>query len=466
MADEETQDYAEPAASVPVPVGPVTTTTTGGDTSQATSTRAAPGEMDAIQAALAAGTGAATSQNAIGDAQELRSTQLADAQAEQSDLLRQQASDAAAEHQDMLDRLEEARAAHSQAEAAVSKEPFHTLLSSDVTGKSLIRQIGLMFTALSGSQVGMDAIARQVDNEIKNDFATQKANRDDQIEKAKRSGANVMDLYSQWEKQNAMAAVKEQRAREALAAKIVEIGTRAGIPVDKLQNNVLVQKMLAEAEAKKAQALSHFDAHFTTTRELTPKVSVQEGKTAKGQPQGQENLQSDVDLLRAHPPSRAALDAARRAVMEHPTILQEAAGLLQGGKLPDFFSGLSEEDRASAEAVLRVTPRIAQAQFNSTRAVTDKEALATVMESSIPVAGEDKAAATRKQRNLLRATGRDFAPPTAPTGEAPVPAASTPAAPAAPAKGGMVKIRDSQTGTVISVTRAEAIRLGALKGSN
>ncbi len=411
MAEEEDVSAGPDVTTAPVPpgyAGPITTTTTGGDQSTYSTTKPAPGEVQAINAALGHREEGAQLAKDAADAQALGQQQIADLQGTQSDLAHQQAADAAADHQAMVDRIDAARGKYEESQAALAGTPFHKYWDNASTPNKILTGVGALFTGLSGNSAAQAALNQSLDSRINQDFEVQKAKRADQFELAKQRGADVNALYSQWEKEEAHSAVKRQLAHEAVAAQILEIGTRAGIPRDQLLASAAYNNQIAQAQEDKAKALSHFDAHGQTTRELTPKVSTTEGKLqggAKGAgPGGAQAFAGDVEYLKAHPPSAKALDAASRALTDKPTIVSQGAGLLEGGRLPDYFAGLTEEEKQSAETVMRVVPRVAMANSGGTRAVNDKDRLLAAVHSSIPVAGDEKANA-RKFKNLSMISG-------------------------------------------------------------
>ena len=431
MAEDDTTD--EPIATTPtapIATGPITTTSTGGDTATSTSHTPYPGELKAIEDALAAKKAAAQGGLDLADTQATGQARIADIQGDAAEQARRDAIDAQADALDWQDRIKAATAAHDQAYTTLAGTEYHDRFADQHGGKKVLSAIGMLLTGASGNQAANQALDAYINNTTQQDFERQKAQRNENLELLKQRGADINQLYTQWEKESALAATRRQLQHEAVAAKILEEGTRAGIPAAQIQATIAYQNQIAKAQDEKAQALSHFGATYAHTKELTPKVTTVEGKVqgaGKATPGADAAFNGDVDYLIQHPPSKAAKDAALRVILDKPTILQQGAGLLSGGNLPDFYEGLSEEDRTAAETIVRAAPRIAQSQMHSTRGVTDPKALHAAVESSIPEAGDDKANA-RKRTNLLRATGREPLPAGSPA--APAPKASPPSPPA------------------------------------
>ena len=409
--DEVQPITSQPAQTPPGYAGPITTTSSGGDTATATSRKPAKGEMQAINEAEAASLAAADAQKAAGEAKETGAAGTADLQDKAADLMRQQAVDAAAKAQDMQDRIEAARAAHSQAYADLDGEPYHNLFDTYSTGKKIAMAIGMGLTGASGNAAANEQLNSYMDNLVKNDFAQQKAKREDQINIAKMRGEDVNQLYKQWEMGNAQEAVKEQKAREAIAQEILAQGPRAGIPVDKLMNTVAYQNMIAGAKEKKAAALGHFDSVYQSNRELNPKVSVVEGKLQGGKGGKTtgpiaEVPSSDVDFVTKNPLTPQELDAARRMVTQDPGLIEKFKGFISGGQLPDYLAKLSPDSQAKVQAAVRLATPVAEVVTNNKRAGTNKDALTSVLLSHIPSTTDTPEAGKRKIDSLNKVTGR------------------------------------------------------------
>ncbi len=294
--DDQTID----PTTVPATQGPTETQTTG-STSGSTQTVMTPADKAAIEGQFAANTNAANLQQQVGDAEATKAAQLADVQGQDADLYRQEAADAAATHQDYLDRVENARQQQRDAEDALKDHKFENYWSKQSTGHKILQALGTIATCFSGNQTAMNALNEQTNNLIKQDFDQQRAEYAQKLDQARMKGEDVNSLYSQWERELAASKTKEAKAHEAIAAKALEVGTRAGIPLDQLTNSVLVQNLLANANQKRLESQLHFDR--TNRFERSQNTSTTSQKGAKG-PSAQQ-LQADAELADLIPDAQA-----------------------------------------------------------------------------------------------------------------------------------------------------------------
>jgi hypothetical protein len=266
----ETTDPTIDPTTVGVP-GPVesagtSTNATNSNTSSSTGATPAAGVMPAIAQQNDALMSAAGDQKAVGDAQAIADAQKADLQGQDAELARQQAADAAADHQDYLDRISKARSQQAEAEDALKNHKFENYWSKQSTGHKILEGIGMLTTGLSGNVAAQQAQNEQLQHTISQDFDQQRAEVAQKLEVARLKGEDVNNLYSQWQAELGASKVKEAKAHEAIAAKALEMGTRAGIPVAQLQNNVAYKTLVANAAAKKVEALQHYDRSNTSAR--------------------------------------------------------------------------------------------------------------------------------------------------------------------------------------------------------
>jgi hypothetical protein len=296
MDDQNTID----PTTIPAAAAPTETQTTG-STSGSSQTVMTPADKAAIQGQFAANTNAANLQEQVGGAEADKSTQLADVQGEDADLYRQQAADAAAEHQFNLDRIEKARGQQQEAEDALKDHKFENYWSKQSTGHKVLQALGSLATGFSGNQAAMNALNQQTQDLVKQDFDQQRAEYAQKLDEARMKGADVNDLYSQWEREMGASKVKEAKAHEAIAAKALEVGTRAGIPVDQLKNSVLVQNLIANANQKRLESQLHFDR--TNRFESSRNTSETTQKDAKGA--NAKQLEADAELADLIPDAQA-----------------------------------------------------------------------------------------------------------------------------------------------------------------
>jgi hypothetical protein len=285
--------------------GPVETQSTN-TSSGSTQTVATPDDRAAIQGQLDANNAAAQGQVDVGQAQADQANAVADVQGEDADLARQQAADAAADHQAYLDRIDTARKQAADAEDALKNHKYEDYWTKQGTGKTILHNIGKLLVGFGGNVAGQQAFNDATQNAIKEDFDHQRADYAQKLDLAKQKGADVNDLYSQWEREMGASKVKEAKAHEAVAAKALEVATRAGIPVDQAKNNVLVQQMLAGAQQKRLEAQFHFDR--TNRFEKTKSDQIQDQKGAKGPTADQlkadaevSDMTPDAQYLHDHP---------------------------------------------------------------------------------------------------------------------------------------------------------------------
>jgi hypothetical protein len=454
MADELQNESLTPAVA-PAAVPDIITTREGGDTATSSSATPAPGVLgDLNQANLQRQAAAETTQGAA-DLQAEADKKDADAQDFDAAQKQQQAQVAQNDLQLLQQRTDAANALKAKADIELggSSPQFHNLLQNESTARKVATGIGLLFTGMSGNVEAQKAQMAELDNQVKNDFNVQRENYNSKLQYAKLKGEDVNDLYSQYEKYQGFSHAAEQKANEAVAAKILAEAKRNGIPVQQAMATSAYQNAVANAADHQAQSLGAYARHYQTTRQLTPTVTDVEGKVqGKGTKATAPiaNVDSnDIDFLRKNPPTEKARDAARRLLTNDPGIIDKIKGVVSGGNLPDYLSRLTPDERAQAEAIVRVTPPLAEVSTNNKRAGTNKEMLVGTMESHIPSATDTPTSRKMKEANLDKATGR-------------VGAFQQGQTPTAPQAQPMITIVNKKTGEKKQVTRAEAAKLGAI----
>lgn len=299
MDDQTTIDPTTvPAGAMP------TQTTTAGTTSNSsngfTQTQETPEDKDAIARQLEASTKQAGLTEQAGDAQATADSQKADLLDQDADLHRQESADAAADFADMQDRVARARQQQADAEDTLKNHKFEDYWGKQSTGHKLLEGLGRAITGFSGNVDAVKALNEQNQALIKQDFDQQRAEYAQKLDQARMKGEDVNQLYSQWEREMALSKTKEAKAHEALAAKMLAAGTRAGIPVGQLTNSAHVQELLAKAQAKRLESQMHYDRvnrhEAATSRSSSTSETSQKG--AKGPtPQQLETDAALADLI-------------------------------------------------------------------------------------------------------------------------------------------------------------------------
>lgn len=441
------------AAAAPMPVD----TRQTGSSSNYSSTQIKPSAQSAAALADidAANKGAAEAGQALGDAKALQQTQIADQAGVTADRLGSAVADAAAENQAYLDRIHAAQAVQAEDAQALKDYKFHDYFhdadGERKVGKTILTGLGSLFGGLGGTEAAK-AVANQLHDQIGQDFDLQRQQYSKLMDQRKMAGEDTNALYQEWERKNAASLYKEGLAREAAAARAIEVATRSGIPLSIAENNLFVKKQQAEAAAKKLESTVRYDRSITSgsTKE-TRNVDVTGKPGAGGQitdkeraaDDAQEKLINDAATMNSRPYNDKEKDAIRRTLAEEPSIWDRATGLFHG-ELPDYFANLNESERDHVNAALRVIPTYATQQFGP-RGASNKAALSTMAMDLLPTEGMDEGAMTRRQNVLINAlksqaettprpaywrqiADQRMARPTAPAGEAGSPVTSTAAA--------------------------------------
>lgn len=373
------------------PPGPQTTVTSGGDSTSSTAGRETPtaATTQAVTDANAANQAIPAATGAVGDAQEMQQAALADSQSEDADQKWRDNIDWQANANDWQDKIATANKDKQAAMDATKGLGYESMWAHASTGKKVLEGLGMLATGLSGNTDASKALNENIKNQVDADLAEQKANIDQKYEQARMRGEDVNQLYSQWEHENGMQAAKEQRSHEYIAAKALEAQTRAGIPLSKAQNHVVVTQQLADAANKNVEMQRAFDRKVaaTTSKQLTPTETVVTGKPGRQITPGERKADAEQYTLEsdAHPLLEKPLSAdEKKAVIQiHKSMTPEKGGLEARAFdwTRDKLSGvnvdkMTPEQRSRVDAAVRVAGHMAKG--------SSPEAFAAALESSIP----------------------------------------------------------------------------------
>ena len=411
MADDIQNESLTPAVA-PAAVPDIVTTREGGDTATSSSASPYPGAIGAINRAEGAGLAQVGYQEQADQAQTAADQAAVPGLEEDQKQKEMQAQTAQNDLALLQQRTEAAKLAKAQADEQLggTNPQFHNLLENQSTGKKIATGIGLLMTGLSGNVEAQKAQFQQIDNQIKNDFNVQRENFNAKLQYAKLKGEDVNDLYAQYEKYQGFSHAAEQKANEAVLAKITAEAKRNGIPVEQALRSAAAQGAIRNIEQSKANSEAAYARHYQVTKQLTPTVTdvagKEQGKGGKPTAPIAQVDSADLDYLQKNPPTEKARDAARRMLTNDPGVLDKIKGAISGGSLPDYLARLTPDERSQAEAIVRVTPPLAEVSTNNKRAGTNKEMLVSTLESHIPSATDTDESRKRKIDNLNKATGR------------------------------------------------------------
>lgn len=281
----------EDVTPIPGAVVPIQTDTSGvSSTSGAAQEQMTPADRAAMTAADTANVGVADAQQDIGPAKAAAAEDVANDAGNQSDAFDRAAVMQAADDQQYLDRIHAAQGLQSEDAQAIKDYKFHDYFhdanGDRKVGRSILSGLGALFGGVSSAPGASKAIAEQQDKNVTQDFDRQRQEYSKLIEQRKMSGEDVNALYGEWERKNAASLHKEALAREAMAAKTIEIATRSGIPVSVAENSKLVQDQRAKAAQLKLESLQRYDKHLQSSKTATSNTSTVTGKVT-GNPEAQ-----------------------------------------------------------------------------------------------------------------------------------------------------------------------------------
>lgn len=275
----------EDVTPVPGSVVPIQTDTTGKTSTSGFSQEVAtPADKAAMADADARNLGVADTIQGVGDAKALAGTAVADEAGNQASALQATAVNQQADDQRYLDRIHAAQELQKQDGEAIKDYKFHDFFhdanGDRKVGRTLLSGLGALFGGVSSAPGASKAIADQQDKLVTRDFDQQRQEYSKLIEQRKNSGEDVNALYSEWERKNAASLHKEALAREAMAAKTIEVATRAGVPVSVAEASKLVQDQRAKAAQLKLESLQRYDKHSQSQNSTTSGTSTVTGKVA------------------------------------------------------------------------------------------------------------------------------------------------------------------------------------------
>lgn len=465
MADDLQNDPLTPAVA-PAAVPDIITTREGGDTATSSSASPAPGELDAINRAEGAGLSGVGYQEQADAAQakaDLAAQPGLDEEAQRKAMEAQVAQNDLGHLQDLTNR---AQILKSQADEQLggANPQFHNLLQNESGGKKALVIAGLLGTGLSGNVEAQKAQMAALDNIVKNDFNVQRENYTAKLQYAKLKGENVNDLYSQYEKYQGLSHAAEQKANEAILAKVTAEAKRNGIPVDQALKSAAAQGLIRNIEQSKANSLAAFTRHAQTTRQINPVITDTSGKPVKGGATKEPLATFDPEDFNALVGGKVTATGkvvgnVTREAAGQPNLGQTINGAIGGGGAglggpANYRAGESDPEKEAHDVVGRLLTAAVKLQTQGKRP-PKREDFEIQAHALIPTPDDSPSARERKINNLKRLA----AMPGVMAGPAP----ASPGAPAArPAAPDLVMITNKKTGERKQVSREQAKLLGAI----
>lgn len=397
----------------PSPPPDVITTREGGDTSTGTSRTPYPGELDAINRAEGAGI-AQTGYQEQADALQNKADQSAQPGLEDEAKRKEmEAQVAQNDLQTLQQHAQAAQIAKAQADEQLggANPQFHNLLQNETGAKGILKSVGLLFTGLSGNVEAQKAQFQSIDNQIKNDFNVQRENYNAKLQYARLKGEDVNDLYSQYEKYQGLSHAAEQKANEAVLAKLTAEAKRNGVPIQQALQSAAAQGLLRNIEQSKANSLGAFTRSSQVTRQLTPTVTDTSGKPIKGAKTTPPIATLDADDVNALLSGKAKTNGTTysnltRELTKKPGLGQTVSGFMGGGGgelggTPNYKVGENDADQVNHDIIGRVIRPAVTLQTQGKRPPKPED-YQLALDSLIPHEGEPREATARKLENLKR----------------------------------------------------------------